>query len=241
MNKELIKKELNELVAEGNTLIKILEGDKEKLSFRTKYQQWYTKSLKVVKFLASDRYNEFKAYYEIDTKRKQFGYGTYVIQDFIKNVVPASIPKFDSVKQTSLNLFNQISIIESLLTRIDSIIANIDIEMLSDIHDSELDTAKELIKVNVRAAGSLAGVIIENHLQNVIKRREISCSKKNPTISDLNELLKKFEVYEITTWRKITYLGDIRNICSHKKDQDPTKEQVIELIEGANWILKNVF
>jgi len=40
---------------------------------------------------------------------------------------------------------------------------------------------------------------------------------------------------------KISYLGDIRNICAHKKDVEPTKEQVEELINGVNWVTKNVF
>jgi hypothetical protein len=31
------------------------------------------------------------------------------------------------------------------------------------------------------------------------------------------------------------------NLCSHKKEAEPTKEQVQELIDGADWVTKNVF
>ena len=63
--------------------------------------------------------------------------------------------------------------------------------------------------------------------------------KKNPTINDLNEPLKNAGIFELATWRKIAYLADIRNNCAHKKDSEPTKEQVLELIEGANWLIKH--
>jgi hypothetical protein len=42
-------------------------------------------------------------------------------------------------------------------------------------------------------------------------------------------------------WRKVQYLGDIRNLCSHQKDTEPTEEQVKELIDGVNAVIKNIF
>ena len=85
------------------------------------------------------------------------------------------------------------------------------------------------------------GVIIEGHLQKVVQAHKITLAKKNPTVSDLNECLKSASVIDQPTWRKISYLADIRNICSHRKDVDPTKDQVEELISGGEWTIKNVF
>jgi hypothetical protein len=48
-------------------------------------------------------------------------------------------------------------------------------------------------------------------------------------------------VIDTPVWRKISFLADLRNLCSHKKDAEPTKEQVEELIQGAEWLTKNVF
>lgn len=104
-----------------------------------------------------------------------------------------------------------------------------------------METARNLVKVSLRAAGSLAGVVIENHLQKLAKNHAIKVRKKNPTISDLNDPLKNAEVFDTPTWRKVAYLADIRNMCSHKKDAEPTKDQVAELIDGANWLAKNLF
>ena len=241
--KESIAKEVKELYQEGLELAQAFQKEDEKQNFPYVYQTWYTKSLRVVEVLAPDRYQEFKSYYEIDSKRKSLGYGTYVIQDFLKGVAPAAhrIPDFDTRSQALQNVFNQLTILNALSSRVDSVLANIDTELLSEIQDAELETAKKLSKISLRAAGALTGVIIEHHLQKLADNHGIKLRKKNPTISDLNDPLKSEGIFDTPTWRKVTYLADIRNICSHKKDSEPTKEQVNELIEGANWLIKNTF
>jgi hypothetical protein len=241
--KASISKELTGLYNEGVDVVSDLQAEKSEKDFSFEYQNWYTKAIRVVELLAHDRISEFKSYYEIDPKRKTMGYGTYYIQDFLKNVVPNKhrCPGFNTKKQTAQNMINQLAIVHSLVGRIDSILTNIDSELMAEIQDAELDTARKLIKVSLRAAGSLTGVIIENHLQKLAKAHNIVSKKKNPTISDLNDPLKSENIFDTPTWRKVTYLADIRNICSHKKDIEPTKEQVNELIEGANWLIKNTF
>ena len=241
--KKQIHKELDELYENGAELAQSYMDKNEDINFPFEYQKWYSKAMRSIEVIAPDRYSEFKSYYEIDPKRKNLGYGTYVIQDYLKGVVPSRsrIPGFDSHQQVSNCFINQLNILHSITERIDSVLSQIDTELLSEIQDTELQTANNLLKVNLRAAGSLTGVIIEHHLQKVSASHNIKTRKKNPTISDLNEPLKKEGIIDTPTWRKITYLADIRNICSHKKSEDPTKEQVVELIEGANWLIKNVF
>ena len=85
------------------------------------------------------------------------------------------------------------------------------------------------------------GVVIEGHLQKVASNRGIKITKKNPTIADLNEPLKTAAVIDTASWRKISFLSDLRNLCSHKKDEEPTKDQVEELIQGAEWLTKNIY
>ena len=240
--KEKIKTELSSLYKEGVDIgLKFQKEDKEQ-NFPYEYQRWYTRALRVVAVVAPDRYEEFRLYYEKDPKRKSLGYGTYVIQDYLKGVAPNSYnnPGFDTREQTLQNFFNQLTIVESIDTRLESVLGDIEGELLSDLQDSELETARKLLKESVRAAGSLSGVVLENYLQKLVKKHKIPMRKKNPTISDLNDPLKKEKVIDTPTWRKISYLADIRNLCSHKKDMEPTKEQVTELIDGTNWVIKNV-
>jgi hypothetical protein len=241
--KATISKEISELYNEGAKLVQDFQKNVKGLNFPYDYQRWYTRTLRVVEILAPDRYQEFRAYYEIDPKRKTLGYGTYVIQDYLKGVAPNKYnhPDFDTRVQALQGFFNQLTILHSLNERVDSALANIDTKLLSEIQDAELQTARLLMKASLRAAGSLAGVVIENHLQKVAKNHGITINKKNPTISDVNDPLKNNGVLDTPTWRKVAYMADIRNICSHKKDVEPTKEQVVELIDGANWLIKNIF
>ena len=98
--REIIHKELDALYQEGAKLAVAFQKNEAK-QFQYDYQRWYTKALKAVASLAADRHAEFRSYYEIDPKRKSLGYGTYVIQDFIKGVAPSSFhhPDFDTRDQ----------------------------------------------------------------------------------------------------------------------------------------------
>jgi len=240
--REAIHKELSNLYNEGVKIAKDFQEEKEK-NFIFDYQNWYTKALKAVDSLARDRYSEFRGYYEVDPKRKHFGYGTYVIQDYMKGVRPAGFQyeDFDSRDQVLKCMLNQLSILGAIKGRVDSVLANIEGELYSELQDNEISVARQLMKVSPRSAGALAGVVIEGHLQKVANAHEIKIAKKNPTIADLNDPLKAASVTDTATWRKISYLADLRNLCSHKKDVDPTTEQVAELIAGAEWLTKNVF
>lgn len=239
--KEQIKKELVELVNKaGKIITKLQEKDKD-YALHHDYQAWYTKALKAVERLAPDRYEEFRRYYEPDPKRKEFGYGTYVIQDYLKGVAPARIPSFDTHQQVTQCIYNQYTILASLVARIDSVLMDIESGLFAELQDAELETAKKLIKVSPHAAGALAGVVLEGYLQKIAANHKIKITKKSPTLGEINDPLKNGGIYDTPTWRKIGYFADIRNLCSHKKTADPTVEQVQELIDGVNWVIKNVF
>ena len=238
--REATEQEVTELLTTGKSLLKALAESDD--SFYFDYQTWYTQAVRVVEIALPDRIAEFRGYYEIDPKRKSIGYGTYVIQDFCKNIIPSrhTHPNFDSADQASQCLVNQVAILQSVLARLDSIIGSIHQTILADVRDRELETAQELQKISLRAAGALAGVVLERHLQETCATHQLTFRKKKPTLSDYTEALKKAAVVDVPAWRKLGYLADIRNICCHSKGDDPTAEQVQELMAGVNWALKTV-
>lgn len=240
--REAIHKELNSLYKTGAALAVAFQKNEEK-QFHYDYQTWYTIALKAVSSLAADRYAEFRSYYEVDPKRKSMGYGTYVIQDYLKGVAPGSyaLQNFDTRAEVIKCFLNQLAIVNAINGRVDSVLSNIEGELYAELQDNEITTSRQLVKISPRAAGSLVGVLIEGHLQKVAVAHSVKIAKKNPTIADLNDPLKAASVIDTPAWRKISFLADLRNLCSHKKDSDPTKEQVEELIQGAEWLTKNVF
>ena len=83
-------------------------------------------------------------------------------------------------------------------------------------------------------------MVLESHLAKVCQNHGVTASKKNPAISDFNELLKKADIFDVLTWRWVQHLGDIRNQCCHSKDRDPTPDEVQELIDGVDKAIKTI-
>jgi len=113
--REAIQKEISTLYQEGAQLAVAFQKKKEE-NFQYEYQLWYSKALRTVSALAPDRHAEFRGYYEVDPKRKVLGYGTYVIQDYIKGVGPDKFryPDFDVRQQVLTCFFNQLTILKSI-------------------------------------------------------------------------------------------------------------------------------
>ncbi|MYC75935.1 hypothetical protein F4X10_09245 [Candidatus Poribacteria bacterium] len=244
---EKIKNELQALLDEQKNLIELTTEEKNYIKFGITYQIWYSRAYKVVEALGNERLEEFIAYYRVDSKGKTISTGSYVIQDYINGslrIRTSNYPGWNEVdgnKVVRQRVVNQLQILKSLESRIDSVLQDVKGHLLADLQDSELKAAEQLRKVNLRAAGVLAGVVLEGHLQRVVQNHNISIRKKSPTIADLNDPLKNKGVYDNPTWRKIQLLADIRNLCSHKKEREPTNDEVVELISGVNWIIKSVF
>ena len=242
--KELLKQELEVLGEEVPKLLKLVLSTYDFSEFNAQYQSWYTRALQVVSRLAPERLDDFRGYYQIDPKRKNSDSSNYVIQDYLRGtgarVNVYDKPLWDIHNSLSIAILNQANILKSLISRVDGVLANIEISLLSEIQDAELATADKLKKTSLRAAGALAGVILEDHLQRVANSKGVRVGKRNPTISDLNDPLKQAGVYDTSAWRKIQYLADLRNLCSHKKDREPTEDEINDLLGGVNWLIKNV-
>jgi hypothetical protein len=240
-----VKKELDSLLDAQKELLDLSADTKDTIAFGTKYQCWYSRAYKVVQSLAPERLAEFSSYYLIDQKRKVSDAGNYVIQDYIKGICARTNhykkPLWDVHNVIAIRFLNQAQILRSLSSRIDSVLQDVTGYLFAELQDSELSAAAQLKKVSLRAAGALAGVVLERHLQRVALNHNTAPNKRSPTISDLNDPLKQAGVYDVPTWRKIQLLADIRNICSHQKNIEPTAEQVDELISGVNSVVKSVF
>jgi uncharacterized protein (UPF0332 family) len=255
-NLESFKNELSELIKEGRRLYYSLivkngnhtpEQEKKlnKLKlpdFVGNYEQWYSRAYVVIKQILPERLDDFQKLYKND-KRKQIDFLTYTISDCLLGLVTrlgsaikadesAAIPKVDQ----------QVNILESAEKRFESKLFDIVKIVQSDLFDSELDASKELLKNGfLRGAGAIAGVVLEKHLSEACLNHKITIKKKDPTISDLNDLLKKGSIIEVPLWRFIQHLGDLRNLCDHNKKREPTKEEVNELIDGVQKMIKTLF
>lgn len=265
-NVELVKKDLSRLLQEGNMLYISLaysnvpeaakDMNKKRIEknginiedlpeFEASYEIWYSEALKYVKTFIPDRLNDFIALYKNEKRKdlKELTFASYTISDAVIGLyttrggevivdASAAVPK----------MRQQVSILESALSLIDSVIYSIQFSVRAELFDSELGAASELLKAGfLRASGAMCGVILEKHLSEVCANHEITFRKRDPTINDYNEELKNAGVIDLPTWRHIQFLGDLRNLCCHDKKSEPTKDQAKDLLDGTTKICKTVY
>lgn len=234
-----VKKEIEALIEQGTQIYK--EGyDDFKNNHASRflldnYESWYTKSLYIVRQLAPERENDFVACYKLD-KRKSLNADTYVVSDILRGVEVVGW----YVKIAYL-IKNQVNILSSCYAKFDSKVFDLETLLQADVFDSEIESARHLLKNGfLRAAGAICGVILEKHLAKVCQNRGLAITKKDPSISDYNDKLKD-NAYDIVEWRLMQHLGDIRNLCDHEKHREPTKEEVEDLVSGTDRAIKNIF
>lgn len=223
------------------------DPDAEAQPFMRKYQKWYSEALKVVEQLLPDRYQEFRGLHSVDRKGKIPDVFTYGIADYLLGLQVTIYRNF----QTELafdprtiaagKFTQQVLIVESTRTRLDSLLADIKGVLEASLFDSELDAARDLLKAkHLRSAGIVAGVVLERHLKRVIDNHQVSF-RKIATLSNLNQALKDASLLDVPQWRQLQHLGDIRNLCGHSGIREPTAEEVQELIQGTEKIVRTVF
>lgn len=220
----------------------IYEKLAEKFPLGTSYQNWYSRALPVVKQVAPERLKEFEELYRVE-KRKNIDVTTYGISDYLQGITTTYYGEKREYHTTFSSKFEQqINILKSISHRIDSLLVDIKGLLQSDLFDDEIGVAKELLRNGyVRAAGVVVGVVIERHLRAVLDGRGLKIAKKNSSISDFNDNMKQNGVIDLPEWRRIQRLADLRNICAHSKEREPTKDEAEELIEGAARVIKSVF
>ncbi|MGO8838570.1 MAG: hypothetical protein ACLQAH_18265 [Limisphaerales bacterium] len=237
-----IVEELTRLLDQQKQIHKLLEDINDLIEFRTVYQRWDTQSLKIVQTLAPDKFARFVDFFQSNPNRKLLDNS---IQDYVRATGQAGdayteeLP-FDPQELARMRFLNQLQILDELSYRIESVLADIENHLFADLLDKELEAAKALKPISLRAAGTLAGIVLERHLRKVALNHAITIPKEETTIRDLNDPLKLGKIYDFADWRRIQQLGDLYHLCSHQRNHDPTPEQIEDLIAGVHTVIKSV-
>ena len=198
------------------------------LALEKKYEAWYSLSLRFVSNVLPERAGDFKKLYWDKSSR-------YDIRGYLVH------GETQYPEQIASRLENQIALLQAAQTALGSVLTDLRGTLQADLFDSELDAASSLVKNGfLRGAGAMAGVVLERHLRSVCENHRVAVGKKF-TISRLNTVLKEAGILELTDWRRIQLLGDLRNKCDHQQKKDPTSDDVTDLIDGVAKIIKKVF
>lgn len=216
-------------------------------SFRDTYQLWYSEAKALVRQLLPDRLPDFASHYEKPKPRKDITHESYKIEDYLQHLSVTrthgeTVTKLVGPEAAIPQFRQQLAILKSAKLRFESSLFDIRQLVQADLLDSELEAAAELARNKfTRAAGAVAGVVLERHLGQVCENHGIKIAKKSPGISDLNDALKNANVIDIPAWRSIQHLADIRNLCDHDKNAEPTTDQVNDLVAGVMKVTKTLF
>ncbi|SOC45328.1 hypothetical protein SAMN05892877_1156 [Rhizobium subbaraonis] len=233
------------------TFLQALDGNEKKLdellkslpNFGSEYQGWYSKAQALIKQVIPDRLADFISYFEIPKGRKNIDFQNYMIRDYLQGLRTTRNGAVIADGSAALPEFRQqVNMVKAARTSLDSTLMDLKGVLQADLFDSEVETADALAKAGyLRAAGAICGVVIEKHLHHICDVHNVPVRKKNPGISDLNQLLRDASVTTVPQWRYIQHLADIRNICDHAKGREPTKEEIQDLVAGTEKIVKTIF
>ena len=192
--------------------------------------------------LLPSRVADFSRLYERPKNRKSLTHETYRIEDYLQGLsATLGLQKITGPEAAVPHFEQQLAIVEAAEARFESSLFEIRQLVQADFFDSDLAAADELVENKfTRAAGALAGVVLEKHLSLVCADHKIKVNKRNPTISDFNDSLKTAGVVDVSQWRFVQHLADIRNKCDHARTPDPTVEEVRDLIAGVRKVTKTL-
>ncbi len=260
-NLEKYKKDLDDLANRGENLLNAMkakflpetsqkrlkksfkdEKEVQLQSFISDYQTWYSEVLVLLKQLLPDRVDDFVRLYKKPETREIVTFENYVIEDALVGLHAGKRGEEIAGPKDAIPRFRQqLSILKSLKRRFESSLFDIKSLVQADLFNNELAAARELNEKGFfRCAGAMAGVVLESHLSQVCKNHKLQVDKERPSINDYNQTLKKENVIDITTFFFIQFLASVRNLCDHKKEKDPTKERIEELINGVEKIIKTI-
>jgi hypothetical protein len=241
MRKKSVAKKDIDAIQRFDAILRRVSG----VPFARTYQRWHSLALRVVQQTLPDRLAEFRELHRAAKPPKELDVSTYTISDYLMGMQVTNgfskQPLFDIAAVAMTKFQVQVEIVASAEARLDSLLADVEGVLEAGLLDDELDIASDLAKnKHLRAAGVVAGVVLERHLKRVLAAHEITFRKK-PQIASLNDALKVAGIYDVPQWRRIQRLGDIRNLCGHDGEREPARDEVDELIAGVAKIVTTVF
>ena len=192
------------------------------------YQRWYSAVRAILARNQPDRLSEFDHAY------------APIVEDGIRRLLEKRyLTRSEQFRLMDL-IGAQFDILAAVPEHLRFSVFDIELEAYSVLMDDEIAAARYLLKRGfLRPAGVLAGVTLERHLKNLLRKHSAPIKyRKNSALATLNDLCKA-NVYDLVTWRKIQHLSDLRNLCAHDKTREPTNEQVTELIDGVSGVLRS--
>jgi hypothetical protein len=226
-----IKKEVLQLISDGKKIT----------DHFLQYEAWYAKTKFYVKNFLPDSYKDFVILYEGNEKNKEiYDYG-------ISRSLQVRNPIMRVREIRDVKIDRQIGILEANPNIIESKIYELEENVAISFNEAELKTAKMFLSgqepkeiYSIRAAGASSGVVLEKHLQSILRKYSIHFVQEKDTLNILISKLNENKKISSQSTKRLSYASDIRNKCTHNKSVNPTQQDVETLISTCEWAIANI-
>lgn len=224
---EALNTRVNELSAQVDSILAIPNDELPKVG--REYQTWYSQVYLIVKAHVPERLAELSDLY-LSTKSLYAGYygtNSYLLGGAHRDLFEAGLEQQREILLAVLNVIELRSLeIAALVT--------------ADLVRGELNAARLLLDHGfIRAAGAVAGVALEAHLKLLHKQANLTYTDDD-TIVPLATRLRTNAFITLGDEKKCIAMADTRNKCDHKKHEEPTQEEVTELMDDVDRFTKRV-
>jgi hypothetical protein len=131
--------------------------------------------------------------------------------------------------------------LNSVKNGLEYVLADLQSTLYGEVGDHILATAYALFhRGQRRAAGALAGVLLEIPLAKVATKYRVTISPKSSGLATLNAALKCGGIYDAEVWRFIHSLGALGHACVYTSTHEPPVDTLTEFLQGVQLIRKRV-
>lgn len=208
--KEVIAKQLEDLINEGNRIV-VMAGSQGFSSplIKTSVSAWVTKVGQIITSLSGEDSIYYKRYKEI-VEQPSF----YIIHS---------------------NHYDHLGIVLGIIKALsddfnNGLMQNVKNLLRAEIFSDFLEMSGYLLKENYKdAAAVLIGAVLEDSLRKIAINNNISIEKENgqlKTIEPINQELGKAEIYNKLIQKQITSWADLRNKAAHGNFEEYDINQV---------------
>jgi hypothetical protein len=211
----------------------------ETTDFEGRYQSWYSRALPLMKALALDRYVEFQSFYVVDPRYPWGDRNAYVIQDYFRGRESVA-GSFEPAEETTRCFKNQLAILKSVSDRLAWSALDSEDQAERGLQLALLETARDLMAIDARSAGAMAGKVLELYLRKLAAKHKLRFRKDRPPTREIVDALHAAKVFDIPVHAQAIWLAEIDQ-RSRSEGEPPTKPQVRDLIDGSRWLITNIF
>jgi hypothetical protein len=220
---EEIEAKAKELVADAGTIESWVRVDSLIGEVRSRYERWYVAALRLVSGVLDDE----------EVKRFVQAYTHYAIQGYLTNTNPTAYQD-----NFAAMLARQKGLVAAIPDVVKAKALKLRILVVGDVFDDETEKARMLLEQGlVREAGVIGGVVLEGHLKLVHDQNGLEYSQTD-SIVDLAQCLRKRQVLTLGDEKKIIAMADTRNKCAHRRDREPTFEEVQDFLDDVERFMK---